>query len=36
LDTFYDFPGDSIILEKPFPLNTLLLQVRELLDRDES
>jgi PAS domain S-box-containing protein len=36
LDTFYDFPGDSIILEKPFPLNTLLLQVREMLDRNDS
>ncbi|MBN2068779.1 MAG: response regulator [Opitutales bacterium] len=32
LDTFYDFPGDSLMLEKPFPLNKLLVQVRDLID----
>jgi two-component system, cell cycle sensor histidine kinase and response regulator CckA len=32
LDSFYQFPGDSLVLEKPFPLNTLLVKVRELLD----
>jgi DNA-binding response OmpR family regulator len=33
LDTFYALPNDAIILEKPFPLNTLLVKVRELLDQ---
>ena len=32
LDTFYEFPNDSIVLQKPFSLNTLLSKVRELLD----
>lgn len=32
LDSFYQFPGESLVLEKPFPLNTLLIKVRELLD----
>jgi two-component system, cell cycle sensor histidine kinase and response regulator CckA len=32
LDTFYSLPTDSTILEKPFPLNSLLVKVRELLD----
>jgi len=33
LDNFYSLPGDAIILEKPFPLNALLVKVRELLDQ---
>ncbi len=32
LDSFYSLPGDAIVLEKPFPLNTLLVKARELLD----
>lgn len=32
LDTFYSLPGDSVILEKPFPLNTLLIKAREVLE----
>ena len=28
LDTFYSLPGDATILEKPFPLNTLLVRAR--------
>ena len=32
LDSFYSLPGDAMVLEKPFPLNQLLVKVRELLD----
>jgi two-component system, cell cycle sensor histidine kinase and response regulator CckA len=32
LDTFYSLPNDAKILEKPFPLNSMLIKIRELLD----
>lgn len=32
LDNFYSFPSDSIIMQKPFSLNSILSKVRELLD----
>ncbi len=32
LDSFYSFPSDSVLLQKPFSLNTILGKVRELLD----
>jgi PAS domain S-box-containing protein len=32
LDTFYSLPSDAKILEKPFPLNSMLVKIRELLD----
>jgi PAS domain S-box-containing protein len=34
LDAFYSFPNDSLILEKPFPLNILLNKVRSILDTE--
>jgi PAS domain S-box-containing protein len=35
LDNFYSLPKDAIVLEKPFPLNTMLVKVRELLDEGQ-
>jgi PAS domain S-box-containing protein len=32
LDTFYSLPNDAKILEKPFPLTSMLVKIRELLD----
>ncbi len=32
LDTFYSLPSDATIMEKPFPLNSMLVKVRTLLD----
>lgn len=32
LDNFYNFPSESIIMQKPFSLNSILSKVRELLD----
>jgi len=32
LDNFYNFPAESIIMQKPFSLNSILSKVRELLD----
>ena len=32
LDTFYSLPSDATIMEKPFPLNAMLVKVRSLLD----
>jgi PAS domain S-box-containing protein len=32
LDSFYSLPCESIVLEKPFPLNTLLVKIRDMLD----
>jgi two-component system, cell cycle sensor histidine kinase and response regulator CckA len=35
LDNFYSLPGDATVLEKPFPLNSLLVKIRSMLDEGE-